>query len=265
MKEMLNKSHYLLIFVLFFTVSCKKNENEVIKSGKIHFIFSHNVDGSALQQDTILYTDAAGNPYMITELQYFISDVVLYRHKKEPYYVSQDKGIHYIDIDIPSTLEWNIDGLPIDIIDSVGFTFGLNDTINQDMLFTDPPESLMFWPDQLGGGYHYMKMNGKWLDDNSAINPFNFHLGIGQVYDSTGSITGFVQNYFKVTLPNSSFQMTDKTIIFNLEMNINQWFKDPNTWDFNFWGGSIMQNEEAMHTACENGHNVFSAGDIYEE
>ena len=55
----------------------------------------------------------------------------------------------------------------------------------------------MFWPEMLGGGYHYMKMNMIW-SDTSALNPFNMHLGIGQIYSSlepnVDSITGFVPN-----------------------------------------------------------------------
>ncbi|MBK7031097.1 MAG: hypothetical protein IPH45_18680 [Bacteroidales bacterium] len=43
----------------------------------------------------------------------------------------------------------------------------------------------------------------------------------------------------------------------NLSMDINSWFCTPNTWDFNVWGGYIMQNQDAMKTASENGADVF--------
>ena len=51
-----------------------------------------------------------------------------------------------------------------------------------------------------------MKMNLKWKNNSmSQAFPFMFHLGIGQVYASdtinTDSIIGFVQNYFRVSLP----------------------------------------------------------------
>ncbi|NQV01648.1 MAG: hypothetical protein HQ542_03310, partial [Bacteroidia bacterium] len=121
-------------------------------------------------------------------------------------------------------------------------------------------ESFMFWPQYLGGGYHYMKLNGKWLDENQQVNPFDFHLGIGQIYYSyPDSITGFVQNYFQVTLPNSSFLMEkNQTKEILLIMNIENWFRNPNTYDHNIWRGDIMQKQEAMQLACENGHDVFT-------
>ena len=29
-------------------------------------------------------------------------------------------------------------------------------------MFVNPPEVNMMWPDVLGGGYHYLMLNGKW-------------------------------------------------------------------------------------------------------
>jgi len=41
---------------------------------KIALEFRHLVEGEPLQLDTICYKNAAGNDYLVTELQYFISD-----------------------------------------------------------------------------------------------------------------------------------------------------------------------------------------------
>lgn len=117
----------------------------------------------------------------------------------------------------------------------------------------------MFWPQYLGGGYHYLKLNGKWLDTNNFERPYNFHLGIGQVYDQqTGAITGFIQNYFQVDVPASSFEMLNEgEVTINLVMHVDRWFNNPHTYDHNEWGGDIMQKQEAMKLGCENGHDVF--------
>jgi hypothetical protein len=118
----------------------------------------------------------------------------------------------------------------------------------------------MFWPDMMGGGYHYMKMNGKWLDTLNQLSPFNFHLGIGQTYDDEGNITGFVQNYFRVSLPGSFFLVEkNMTKHITIIMNIESWFDTPHAWDHNYWGGAIMMNQEAMQQAKENGYDVFAA------
>ena len=117
----------------------------------------------------------------------------------------------------------------------------------------------MFWPEYLGGGYHYLKLNGKWVDESSELLPFNFHLGIGQFYDDEGTVTGFIQNFFDITLQNSSFTLADgENKAIDLVMEVDNWFRTPHTYDHNTWGGDIMQKQEAMALGCENGHDVFS-------
>jgi hypothetical protein len=118
----------------------------------------------------------------------------------------------------------------------------------------------MFWPELLGGGYHYMKLNGKWRDTLDRLTPFNFHLGIGQIYHSfPDSISAYVHNDFRVDLPDSRIEILggeNKDI--TLVMNIENWFKSPYIYDHNHWGGDIMQKQDAMKMACENGRDVFT-------
>ena len=118
--------------------------------------------------------------------------------------------IHYVDTDLPETWEYALlDKIPAGNYDSISFTFGISEEKNQSLMFVNPPESYMFWPELLGGGYHYMKLNGKWENLESNILPFNFHLGIGQIRDpETQEIIGFEQNYFRVSLPNSAFSIS---------------------------------------------------------
>jgi len=259
----------LLLSVMIVMGSCKKDEPiETNKFGKISFQFAHKVNGLALVTDTLIYVNAAGNEYLVNEVQYFISDVILHNSDGSDFQINQDGGIHYIDTDIPATYTWAVSSdIPAGNYSSVSFTFGISEARNQSNMFPNPPERDMFWPEFLGGGYHYMKLNGKWVDTLSQVTPFNFHLGIGQIYAhdvvNIDSITGFVQNYFMVTIPNSSFTINEnQTTSMEFIMNIESWFDTPHVWDFNYWGGSIMQNQQAMQTAKENGANVFTMGTI---
>ena len=251
--------------VIFLLDGCKdKNNVTPDQYGKISLDFVHKVDGEPLQIDTLRYINAAGNHYMVTEVQYFISDVTLHKSDSTKQVINAWKDIWYVDNDIPSTMTWNVyDSIQEGSYDSLTFTFGISEEKNQSMMFVDPPESLMFWPEYLGGGYHYMKLNGKWLDTLGHLSPFDFHMGIGQIYDGQGNITGFVQNYFHVSLPNSSFRVEkEKTTHIELIMNIESWFETPHVYDHNHWGGAIMQNQAAMELAKENGVDVFSVGEI---
>jgi hypothetical protein len=225
------------------------------------------VDGNPLVTDSMKYTNAAGNEYFITEVQYFISKLKIHYNDGIVHEISQDEGIHYVDTDIPGTKEWAItQDVPAGFIDSITFIFGMDEADNVSGRFTDPPESNMFWPEELGGGYHYMKLNGKWLTTNSDLWPFNFHLGIGQLYDQQGEVTGFVQNYFTATCYlaiYSSFLAEikpDQVNHFSINMNIESWFATPNLWDFDDMGGMMMQNQQAQQAARENGFDVFNIG-----
>jgi hypothetical protein len=263
---MLKANLLLLLFIAIFINACKEPDEEPANdTGKLTIQFSHLYDGTRVRFDTLGYVNEAGNQLMFNEIQYFISDVTLHYHDGSSYLINKWKDIHYVDSDISSTMTWDVyDSIPAGNIDSISFTFGINEEKNQSFIYVNPPESLMFWPDILGGGYHYMKLNGKWLNEQQQLSPFDFHLGIGQIYNNQGQITGFIQNYFTVglTLPvYSSYILQIKpgeTSAIAIVMNLESWFEGPNTWDFNEWGGDIMQNQAAMQIGCENGHDVFS-------
>lgn len=239
--------------------------------------------------DELIYTNAAGNQYMVNEIQYFISDVKLHRISGGYQLIDQWKDIHYVDTDLPETQTWDVfDPIEPGDYDKISFTFGISEEKNQSLMFVNPPERDMFWPEILGGGYHYMKLNGKWLAANQQVLPFNFHLGIGQIYSKSAnnpkldnpihlgcekccpiytgsktnpdSIIGFVQNYFEVELPNSAFTIAEgETQKFEIRMNVANWFKNPHTYNHDEWGGDIMQKQDAMKLGCDNGkEDVFS-------
>lgn len=251
----MNKTAFLFIPVLagimFLSFSCGKDK---VKSVSPHFFFKHNVDGAELQRGVINYTNLAGNVYQVDELQYFISEVKLTTSAGQIIEIASDNAIHYVDLDVPASLSWSPkDQIPTGDYTSISFVFGINETKNKTGLFVNPPERDMFWPDMMGGGYHYMKMNGKWKAAGDVIKPFNFHLGIGM--NMAGN--EFYQNYFTVTLP---LKMHTGSLgnVFTVTMNIDKWFEAPNVWDWNVIGGQIMMNQMAMGKAAKNGVNAFS-------
>lgn len=256
-------TYFLLATVLLGVLSCKKESEDNPGNqpkGYISLRFEHMVDGSKLMVDTLMYWNEAGNHYLINEIQYFISDLTLHRSDGDDILIHEWKDIHYVDTDLPSTHNWDIiDGIPAGQYDSVSFIFGISEEKNQSFMFVNPPESFMFWPEYLGGGYHYMKLNGKWVNKDQITEPFDFHLGIGQILDTAGQITGFVHNEFRVGFPGLSLDIQEnQTTELILTMNIERWFKDPHLYDHDIWGGYIMQNQEAMKIASENGRNVFT-------
>jgi len=245
--------------------SCKKDpvNNDTEENGKLSVKFSFYCEGNPMIVNEPIYVNEAGNQYLISEVQYFISDLQLHDLTGKAHKLNKWKDNHYVDSDLPNTHTWDVfDPIPAGNYSSVSFTFGFDEMKNQSFMFVNPPESYMFWPEFLGGGYHYLKLNGKWFAPDERLLPFDFHLGIGQIYAGdvivVDSITSFVHNHFKLSLPLSNFTIEkDKTTDIVIRMNIENWFNTPHIYDHNQWGGDIMQKQAAMLLGKENGHNVF--------
>lgn len=243
------KKLWLIVLSALLCGACTK------PTGHITLNFSFIVDRDPLQSDTCLYQNAAGNSYEVNDVQYFISHVMLETASGEMVEITDNQGIHYTDIRIPNTLSWHVsDEIPAGGYKSIAFVFGLEGEQNTTGFFPNPPENNMSWPDVLGGGYHYMKINGRWIDEAGVKQPFNLHTG------KISNGNSFTDNTFTVTLPLEQFTVSKgQTTSITLQMNINAWFSDPYLFDFNEFGGSIMQNREAQEVLHANGHNVFSA------
>ena len=242
------KKLWLVVFSALLCSACSK------PTGHITLNFSFVVDNDSLRLDTCMYQNAAGNLYEVNDVQYFISKVMLVDDAGNTFDIIDNQGIHYVDIRIPGTLRWNIsDEIPVNHYTRIAFLFGLEGAQNTTGYFPNPPENNMSWPDMIGGGYHYMKINGRWINEAGVRQPFNLHTG------KIAHGNGFSDNTFTVTLPLKQFTISKgQTSSIILQMNVNAWFSDPYLFDFNEFGGSIMQNREAQEVLRANGGDVFS-------
>jgi len=258
----MKKTQLILILLVAALVSCTKPAD----TGNISVGVHYSVNGSPLVTDSLCYVNEAGNHFLITEIQWFLSNIQLLGQDGKWYTLKHldmmDHGaketehIFYIDTDIPESHTLHGQKIPIGHYSLLRFTFGLDENDNQTGIFNDSPESEMFWPYVLGGGYHYMKLNGKFVDTEGRLNPLAIHLGIGQNEDCTE----FYQNYFIVEFPIDFDVKVNTENSIDLTMVIDNWFRYSNTIDFNVYGSSIMQNQAAQQALKENGQNVFIIG-----
>jgi len=251
----------LLVIVLALMMAACTKPNE---KAEINLILDYEANGKSLVTDSLCYENEAGNQFLITEIQWFLSNIEL-KNEAGDWIMLHQTGlsdtldvsrVYYIDTDIPESQTLHSSPVKVGHYTAIRFTFGLDETDNQTGLFTDPPESEMFWPDMLGGGYHYMKLNGKYLDSEGRLNPLAIHLGIGQNEDCTE----FYQNYFIVELPIDFTVKVNTENQLNLTMVIDNWFRNPHTIDFNEFGSHIMQNQYAQRLLSGNGKDVFKIG-----
>ena len=221
--------------------------------GTIDLQIRYSVNDGPLVCDTLSYVNEAGNHFMINEIQWFLSHIELQDSEGQWTAFGDEGDCYYIDTNLPETHLLHSKPLPAKQYSRMRFTFGLDENDNITGRFPNPPESNMFWPEPLGGGYHYMKLNGKWRDDEGHLAPLNIHLGIGQ----NESLTEFYPNHFAVALPIDLDLQSSQPPIIDLTMVIDNWFRNPHRYDFSIDGTSIMQNQEAQVKLKENGSDVF--------
>ncbi|MCR5013988.1 MAG: hypothetical protein K6A28_04335 [Bacteroidales bacterium] len=246
----MKQTFWMMILCLALFSGCRPEAG----TGAFDLDVGYHVGGDDLSVDTLAYVNEAGNRYMVTEVQWFLSHLEFQDEKGSWVAFGGGDGIHYFDTDLPDTHRLHFEEVPEGHYQSLRFTFGLNEADNTTGRFPNPPECNMFWPEPLGGGYHYMKLNGKWQTPTGELAPFNVHLGIGQNEDHTE----FYQNYFNVEIPVSLDVKANEKARLQLTMVIDNWFRNPNTYDFNVYGGAIMQNQEAQEALKANGHDVFT-------
>ena len=63
-----------------------------------------------------------------------------------------------------------------------------------------------------------------------------------------------IDNDFTLTLPCP----TETHNINVIRMNVDAWFVNPNTIDFNLYTKGIMGKQSIMHAICENGKSAFT-------
>jgi hypothetical protein len=197
------------------------------------------------------YTNAAGNEFGTTRLSYFVSALTL--TLADGTEVTAPEA-HYVDHETDETRTYVLPvAVPAGDLAQISFVMGLGPDFNVTGAFTSPPESLMEWPEMMGGGYHYMKFEGRYIDDSDE--PFNFMTHSGGLNETDYS--------FDVVLDATGRQVTDGAT-FTLEMNVEQWFADTNTWDlndyFNETHRGIMGDADAQASLMDNGSTVFSLG-----
>lgn len=221
-------------------------------SGAVRLSFAHHVDG----QPVVLglqtpYVDAAGDSFGVSRVSWFVSELAL--TLADGTIVSRP-GAHYVDAESPETLSLALEAPSGGVVQSVSFVMGLPAAANVTGAFPSAPESLMEWPEMMGGGYHLMKYEGRFV--NAAGEPFNFRA-------HAGPLDG-VDYSFPVTLMAHGATIGEAGLDLAIVMNLESWFATPNTWDLDDWFNvghpGIMGDAAAQRSLAENGADVFSLG-----
>ncbi len=241
---MIRQSHFLVIIIFVFFSTCTKNSVDP-EEAKVTISFDHINNSSPLVLDQAVYTNAVGQEYSIKTVKYFISRVTFHKTDGSTY---ESPDIHFIDIRDANTLHLELTNkIPYGNYTSISFVYGLVAEDNITGSLGISLDRLMEWPVPMGGGYHYMKLEGNYTGSNES-DFFNFHAG--PLAEKDYSIT--------LDVPVNDLLVAGESLKFNIEMNIANWFQNPTNWDFKYWGSGIMGNPDAQATVQKNGVDVFS-------
>ena len=252
-----------LFSIIFTIVSCSDDDNNtpnnVPQNVNTTFNFTHNWDGTTVSSadfNNIQFTNANGEEMSIEKLRYLISNVTFHKSNGETIVID---GYNLIDVTNDSELTYtpNID-IPTGSYENVSFTFGFNNEDNYNNNYPDLNSALWNVPDMMGGGYHYMQLEGKYINTIDVETGYAYH-AIRAVNMSNAPDLLFQDTFFTVNL--GPVNITNN-ISFNIEMNIAEWFKNPNQWDLNVLYNMLMPNFDAQVMIYENGQNVFSLKNI---
>ncbi len=231
----------LTVIGLVFT-SCEKDKPIATD---ITINFTHTVDGSDLITNSMIYTNEAGEDYNVQTLKYLISDITL--HAENGSSIQLDE-VHFINIFDESTFSFTYNDVPNNNYTSISYRMGFDTTKNISNLYINENyHTAMAWPDMMGGGYHYMKLEG---DFNDSLSGYGTH---------TGGTMGM--DYSFNNIDDISLIVTDDlgNVDVNINMEINNWYKTPNQIEFSTYGMGIMGNMQMQMDLKQNGMtDVFS-------
>tara|TARA_B100000787_G_scaffold50411_1_gene36297 strand:- start:135 stop:884 length:750 start_codon:yes stop_codon:yes gene_type:complete len=248
----MRKKYCLLILTLILVTGCGE---ELDCCGQpeqftVTLNFTHHWNGLKITpQDfnELKFTNENGERLSIEKLRYLVSNISLINSKN--YHLIDIRENTGTSITIPELTEESY---------ALSFRFGFSDEDNTDGTYQDLNTVSFNVPGMLGGGYHFMQFDGKYIDSNNEASGFNYHM-IKAVDRTDPNNLKFEDTSFEVNL--GTIVITNNTEI-EIKMNLAEWFKNPHTWNLNELNTVLMPNFEAQKMMRANGGSVFSLGEV---
>tara|TARA_B110000444_G_scaffold20638_1_gene17133 strand:+ start:2901 stop:3626 length:726 start_codon:yes stop_codon:yes gene_type:complete len=240
------KNIIVILFITLFINSCQPTKENL--ETKIQLSFSHHVNGSQLSTDSMIHTNAAGEKFNVKTLTYLLSDITLHNEDGSSVLL---KEIQYLNINEESSLYFESDIIDNGSYNALSFRFGLDTIKNLSNNYVNENfHSTMAWPEMMGGGYHYMKLEGAFINDSSF---YNTHTG-----GSMGMDFSFSKS---IDINGLNIDNDTENIGLMINMDLNNWYQNPHTINL---APAIMMDMTKQMQLMNNGMNdVFSITYLY--
>lgn len=247
----MRKIIFTLVVFCFTFLACSEDNDVNIETVNVTLKFTQNWDGTAISSsdfNQFKFTNENGDLISIERLRYVVSNTTI---------GAVANNYQLIDVGENTGAEIVLEGITKGS-KSLNFTFGFNDADNLDGIYPDLNSASFNVPEMLGGGYHYMQFDGKYKDTNNADANFNYHAI--RAADITAPDNLILQDT-SIDIDLGNVEISDNTTI-EIQMNVAEWFKNPNTWNLNELNTVLMPNFDAQILMNANGQSVFSLGEI---
>lgn len=252
---MANKIFFFSLLILFLN-SCSSNEDISIQNKKLTVNFIHEWDGTPITKNdfnVVKFATKNEDTLSIERYRYVLSNIKLIDNSG---FETPLLDYMLIDLGEEQNLSFTIDKLILDRNYTLNFTFGFTDADNTDGTYVDLNTANFNVPTMLGGGYHYMQFDGKYISSTTTTPAgFNYH-AIRAINLADPANIIHRDTSFEVNLNNIVITGNEATI--DVKVNIAEWFKNPNTWDLDVLNQMLMPNFDAQVEMNSNGRNVFS-------
>jgi hypothetical protein len=203
------------IFISLAMLACQTKDP--VPTGQLRLAFDNVVGASDLKLGTGTYKNAAGESFVITKFNYYVSNIRLRRSDGTDYVVPQSTSYFLVQEDLPASQTIALTNVPTGDYTGISFLIGVDSLrsladINERTGVLDPgiaTHDPMYW--DWNTGYIFMKMEGTSASAPAAQNnQFFYHVGgFGGGYNGKKTIN----NLRTVTLPFRSDVVSVQTSI----------------------------------------------------
>lgn len=243
----------LLLMVFIACLSCKDDDNEP-ESAMVQVQFNHQWNGEDIDFSTANDTQfqtAHGEMVGIERLRYLISDIIFTDGEGNLIILEE---YHLVDMNEERTFRYDTGiQVPTGVYSNVSFRFGFEDQDNRDGAYSDLNAANWNVPSMLGGGYHFMQLEGRFINNDGQQLNYQFHTI--RAAQNPGPEVVTTDSSFRVDLGTVEVLSSGQIAV---NVDLAEWFKNPNQWNLSNLYTMLMPNYEAQIMMSENGPSVFS-------
>lgn len=235
-----------VIILIFLAQSCKKDDatepttaTPTPPSSSVTLLIEPHIDGVDLRFDTMMYITQNDLTFSVSRAEYYISRIVMLGTSGTP----NDTLHGPFHMASATAKEFSLGALAAGEYSGAELLLGLMPAQNVTGGLPNTMDNInMAWPDPMGGGYHFIKFEGHFIN-NGASAGFAIHIGNNMNLPRANMMEPFALDGGSGTLA--------------LRFNLNELFRTPN--DYDLANGNYSMGSMALMTQLkENAADAFT-------